>query len=178
MINSYDDLKILRRGLKQENVNFDNTDQKIYEVLLLLEEIDIRRDDPKLFTAIKKARRAVRVLVNQKDKGLGVNSQFLADVIEESDQAAEDLTQLYSEIYGFLRGSNQGKLPKYGKLFKENIEYVTDGKKRKILAEKIAKFAKRTLQFEKVDLYDKMGEFGENMREFNETLTQILDSFE
>ena len=44
-----------------------------------------------------------------------------------------------------------------------------------IMAEKMARLYKRTGQFEGENLYSTMGELGEDLRDYNETMKEIMD---
>jgi hypothetical protein len=64
-----------------------------------------------------------------------------------------------------------------GPLYKESVEVISDKNKRKVVAEKMARLSKRTLQFEGENMYASLGEFGADMRDFNTTLKEIMDFF-
>ena len=75
-------------------------------------------------------------------------------------------------------------LGEFGPLYKESINYLlpktsqnTQGGKLQVVAEKMARLSKRTLQFEKQGFYSGLGEFGEDLRDYNESLKQIMDFY-
>jgi hypothetical protein len=86
----------------------------------------------------------------------------------------EPIKNLYKEIYSYLYGSKSKTLSDFGPLYKESIEILSNKSKSQVVAEKIARLAKRSLQFEGENLYGGLGEFGQDMEEFNITLKQIM----
>jgi hypothetical protein len=60
-------------------------------------------------------------------------------------------------------------------LYKESIQVLQNKSKSQVVAEKIARFSKRSLQFEGENLYGGLGEFGADLKDFNKSLKQIMD---
>ena len=86
----------------------------------------------------------------------------------------EPIKNLYKEIYSYLYGDKSKTLSDFGPLYKESIEILSNKSKSQVVAEKIARLSKRSLQFEGENLYGGLGEFGQDMEEFNLTLKQIM----
>ena len=59
---------------------------------------------------------------------------------------------------------------------KESIEILSDDKKIVVVAEKIARFVTRSLQFEGENLYGGMDDLGRPLEEFNKTMKEIMGS--
>ena len=91
-------------------------------------------------------------------------------------EAKDVIKSLYDDIYEHLHGKYASTMPDFGALYKESVDVISKAAQRKIVAEKIARLAKRTMQFEGENFYGGLGEFGADMEEFNTTLKQIMDS--
>ena len=81
---------------------------------------------------------------------------------------------IYENIYSYLFGDKSKTLSDFGPLYKESIEILSNKSKSQVVAEKIARLSKRSFQFEGENLYGGLGEFGQDMEEFNITLKQIM----
>ena len=87
-----------------------------------------------------------------------------------SSDSKKPIKDLYKEIYEYLYGKKSQTLGEFGPLYKESINYLlpktsqnTQGGKLQVVAEKIARLSKRTLQFEGQGFYSGIGEFGEDL---------------
>ena len=99
----------------------------------------------------------------------------IKEIIDDKMSNKEDVKKLYSNINEYLFGKYSKTLSTPGSLFKES--FISDSKQNLILAEKMARLYKRTEQLkESVDLYGAMGEFGQDLKEFNETMEKIMES--
>ncbi len=138
--------------------------------------VTIHTDEDYLTQAFLNIRKSLKSLKDDKDKGIGITDKFVGDIIEQKMSAKEAVKALYLDIYEYLYGKFSKTLPDFGPLYKESVEVIENDSKRKVVAEKIARLAKRTLQFEGENMYGGMGEFGADMSEFNSTLKEIMDS--
>jgi hypothetical protein len=166
---------------KKENrfYNFNN-------FTLLVEEktfgksrnIEITGAETYLIQAVSSIRKSVLVLKDEKDKGVGITSEFIGAILEEknSTEAKEAVKNLYSQIYSYLYGKNKETLGDFGPLYKESVAVLQNKSKSQVVAEKIARFCKRSLQFEGENMYGGLGEFGADLKDFNKSLKQIMDS--
>jgi hypothetical protein len=89
----------------------------------------------------------------------------------------EPVKELYKEVYDYLYGAKSKTLGEFSPLYKESVEVISNKSKRQVVAEKIARFTKRSLQFEGEGFYSGMGEFGEDLQDFNKSLKQIISYF-
>ena len=154
-----------------------------YDELLLEKEfskqsrnVTITKAEDYLTQAFKNIQKSLKVLKDEKDKGIGVTSKFVGDILEGKMKSKDVIKELYTEIYEHLYGKYSKTIPDFGPLYKESIEIISDERQRKVVAEKIARLAKRTMQFEGENMYGGMGEFGADMEEFNTTLKEIMAS--
>ena len=85
--------------------------------------------------------------------------------------------ELYAEVYDYLYGKKSKTLGEFPPLYKESVEIISNKGKRQVVAEKMARFSKKSLQFEGEGFYSGMGEFGEDLQGFNKSLKQIMSYF-
>lgn len=137
---------------------------------------EIMKDEKYLTEAFTKLRRAIKVLIDDKDKGVGITAPFLDEVLKEKMKSKETIKKLYQEIWEHLRGKYKVTMPQLDALYKESITVVED--KRKIVAEKIARFSLRTMQFEGEGFYGGLATLGDYIETFNVTLKEILDYYD
>jgi len=135
----------------------------------------IKKNETDLIKAFTKIKKSISVIIDEKDKGVSITSQFCDDVLAEKMKSKEIIVALYKEIWEHLYGKYKSTMPKFDNLYKENINIVKD--KKKIVAEKIARFSLRSIQFDKEGLYGGLATFGDSLEVFNETLKQIMGYF-
>lgn len=141
--------------------------------------VEITAEEDHLTQAFKNAQKSLKVLKDEKDKGIGITDGFIKNILDKKmdSDAKNSIKALYEEVYEHLYGKYSKTMSDFGPLYKESVEVISDKNKRKIVAEKIARLAKRTLQFEGENMYASLGEFGADMRDFNTTLKEIMASF-
>ena len=112
-----------------------------------------------LTQAFNKLKKDIEVLISTKEKGIGVDYNFINDIATNSNNTTnkELIKNLYNEINRYLIGDKKATIQEKDKLYTEGIEVLNDKNKTVVVAEKIARFAKRAFQFEKENLY--VGEF-------------------
>jgi hypothetical protein len=142
-------------------------------------KVEIKKDEVYLVQAFKNISKSLQSLKDEKDKGIGITNDFIGDILDKKmDSDAKDkIKSLYQDVYDYLYGKNSKTLSDFGPLYKENVETISNNSKRKVVAEKIARLSKRTLQFEGEGFYSALGEFGADMDEFNQTLNDIMDYY-
>jgi len=142
-------------------------------------KVEITKEETQLTDAFKNIRTSLKALKDEKDKGIGITDKFVGDILDKKmdSEAKNVIKSLYEEVYEHLYGKYSKTLPDFGPLYKESVEVISDKNKRKTTAEKIARLAKRTMQFEGENMYASLGEFGADMRDFNTTLKQIMDYY-
>lgn len=140
--------------------------------------VEITGAESYLIQAVTSIRKSVLVLKDEKDKGVGITSEFIGAILDEknSTEAKEAVKNLYSQIYSYLYGKNKATLGDFGPLYKESVAVLQNKSKSQVVAEKIARFCKRSLQFEGENMYGGLGEFGADLKDFNKSLKQIMDS--
>ena len=93
----------------------------------------------------------------------------------QCDINKEVIKSLFAEVNRYLVGDKKATLnAATDPLYKESIEILSNKSKSQVVAEKIARLSKRSFQFEGENLYGGLGEFGQDMEEFNITLKQIM----
>lgn len=142
--------------------------------------VEITSAEEHLTQAFKNAQKSLKVLKDEKDKGIGITDEFIKNILDKKMdvEAKKSIKALYEEVYEHLYGKYSKTMSDFGPLYNESIEVISDKNKRKVVAEKIARLAKRTLQFEGENMYASLGEFGADMRDFNTTLKEIMTSFQ
>ena len=146
----------------------------------------VTKDEAYLTQAVQNVRKSIKSITDEKDKGIAITANFIQDILDVkmSSDSKKPIKDLYKEIYEYLYGKKSQTLGEFGPLYKESINYLlpktsqnTQGGKLQVVAEKIARLSKRTLQFEGQGFYSGIGEFGEDLKDFNETLKQIMDYY-
>lgn len=128
-----------------------------------------------LTQAYSKLKKDIEVLISPKEKGIGVDSVFINDIITKSvdSKNKEIIKDLYKEINRYLIGDKKTTIQEKDPLFKESIEILTDKRKLTIVAEKIARFIKRALQFDGQNLYGGLGDLKVPLQDFVTTIKQL-----
>lgn len=141
--------------------------------------VEITKEEDYLTQAFKNAQKSLKVLKDEKDKGIGITDNFIKDILDEkmNSDAKNSIKNLYEEVYEHIYGKYSKTMSDLPALYKESVAIISDKNKRKIVAEKIARLSKRTLQFEGENMYASLGEFGADMRDFNVSLKEIMASF-
>lgn len=155
---------------------------KFHELILEKEftkqprNVNVTKAEDYLTQAFNNMRKSIKVIKDEKDKGIGVTEGFIGDILDKKMDAKDTIKSLYFDIYDHIYGKYAKTIPDLGSLYKESIDVISKADKRKVVAEKIARLAKRTMQFEGEGFYSGLGEFGADMEEFNTTLKQIMES--
>jgi len=141
--------------------------------------VEITSQEEHLTQAFKNAQKSLKALKDEKDKGIGITDAFVKNILDKKmdSEAKKSIKALYEEVYEHLYGKYSKTMADLGPLYKESVEVISDKNKRKVVAEKMARLSKRTLQFEGENMYASLGEFGADMRDFNTTLKEIMDFF-
>jgi len=139
--------------------------------------VEVTKSEDYLTQSVLNIRKSVKSLKDEKDKGVGITEKFLTDILDKKmeTETKEPVKQLYSDIYSYLYGRNKSTLGDFGSLYKESVEIISNKSKRQVVAEKISRFSKRSLQFEGEGFYSGLGKFGDYLEEFNKTLNQIME---
>lgn len=144
----------------------------------------ITKEEDYLTQAVKNIRKSLKSLIDEKDKGVAITSEFVQEILDVkmSSDSKKPIKALYQEIYEYLYGKKSKTLSDFSPLYKESLKYILpksadnpQGGKMDVVAEKVARLSKRTMQFEGEGFYSGLGEFGEDMKEFNETLKVIME---
>lgn len=131
------------------------------------------------FTKLKKA---IESLVSA-DKGVAVDAEFVKALIDnaKNTESKNLIKSLYNEINVCLKGERKGTIQEPDKLYAESYEYLKprsaenkNGGKLPLVAEKIARFTKRAMQFDGENLYGALGELGKHLQKFVESMKSNL----
>ena len=130
-----------------------------------------------LTQAFTKLKRDIEVLISPKEKGIGVDFNSLNELVKNSNDTKnkEYIKLLYSDIKRYLVGDKKSTLQEKDPLFKENLN-ISIPKERVVIAEKIARFSKRALQFKGTNLEGGLGDLKTPLLEFIKSLDIILKS--
>ena len=132
--------------------------------------------------ALAKINVAIKSLTSE-DKGVAITADFVKALIDnvKNTENKNLIKSLYNEINVCLKGKRKATIQEPDPLYKESYEYLThrtkDNKKGGMLpavAEKIARFSKRAMQFDGENLYGSLGELGKHLQKFVETIKQNL----
>ena len=136
-----------------------------------------------LTQAYAKLKKDIEVLESSKEKGIGIDLKFLdAIILNSKNTQSKDLIKfLYSEINRYLIGDKKQTIQEKDPLYKESYEYLMpktannpNGGKMQVVAEKIARFAKRAMQFDGENLYGGLGDLSNPLKEFVDTMKELM----
>jgi hypothetical protein len=141
--------------------------------------VEVTKQETYLTQAVQNTRKSLKSLQDEKDKGVGITIKFIDDILEKKMETStkEPVKNLYKEIYEYLHGSKSKTLSDLGVLYKESVDIISKASSRQVVAEKMARFSKRTMQFEGEGFYSGLGKFGDYVEEYNSTLKQIMDYY-
>jgi hypothetical protein len=138
---------------------------------------NIKGGEDHLTQAFTKLKKAIEVLESAKDKGIGIDVKFLNDITSKSldSKNKEVIKSLFAEVNRYLVGDKKETLnASTTPLYKESMEVISDKNKKIVVAEKIARFVKTALQFDKEGLYGGLGETGKGLQSFVEGIKSIM----
>ena len=129
-----------------------------------------------LTQAYNKLKKSCEILEDPKDKGIGVTFDFLKAISDKSvDQESKlVIKSLYKEILRYLIGDKKATLnAPADSLFVESIDTIKDKNKKIIVAEKIARFTMRAIQFGGQNLYAGLGDLGKPLQQFVDSMKEL-----
>jgi hypothetical protein len=137
---------------------------------------NIKQGEDHASQAFLKIKKDIEVLESAKDKGIGIDINFINAITSKSiDSKTKDLVKgLYVEINRYLVGDKKSTIQDKDPLYKESIEIISDKNKKVIVAEKIARFTKRALQFDKEGLYGQLGDLGKSLQVYVDSIKLIM----
>jgi hypothetical protein len=163
----------------QENFRLLRYDELIQEKQLGIQprKVVINKNETHLLQAFEKISKSVKNIKDENFKGIGITPKFISDILEEklTEEGKKQIKNLYNDVFEFLEGKYSKTLPDMDILYKESIQVISKQTKRVIVAEKISRFYKRSKQFDGQGFYSSLGEFGEDLKNFNSTLKKIID---
>jgi LysM repeat protein len=136
-----------------------------------------------LTQAYRKLKKDIEVLESAKEKGVGIDFNFLDALLTnaKNTESKDLIKSLYNEINRYLVGDRKATIQEKDPLYKESYEYLMprtaknpNGGKIQVVAEKIARFAKRALQFDGENLYGGLGDLKTPLQNFVETIKELM----
>ena len=129
-----------------------------------------------LTQAYTKLKKSCEILEDPKDKGIGVTFDFLKAITDKSvdEESKLVIKSLYKEILRYLIGDKKATLnAPADSLFVESIDTIKDKNKKIIVAEKIARFTMRAIQFDGQNLYAGLGDLGKPLQQFVDSMKEL-----
>ena len=129
-----------------------------------------------LTQAYNKLKKSCEILEDPKDKGIGVTFDFLKAITDKSvdEESKLIIKSLYKEILRYLIGDKKATLnAPADSLFVESIDTIKDKNKKIIVAEKIARFTMRAIQFDGQNLYAGLGDLGKPLQQFVDSMKEL-----
>ena len=129
-----------------------------------------------LTQAYNKLKKSCEILEDPKDKGIGVTFDFLKAITDKSvdEESKLVIKSLYKEILRYLIGDKKATLnAPADSLFVESIDTIKDKNKKIIVAEKIARFTMRAIQFDGQNLYAGLGDLGKPLQQFVDSMKEL-----
>jgi hypothetical protein len=118
---------------------------------------------------------SIQNLENPKEKGYAITSQFIMDILNNKKEGKSTIKNFYREILRFLIGDKKATLnAPADPLYKESFQTISDKNKVVVVAEKIARFSKRALQFDGENLYGSYGNLATPLKDFVESLKLLM----
>jgi hypothetical protein len=141
--------------------------------------VEVTKGEDYLTQAVSNIRKSLKSIVDEKDKGVGITEDFIQAILDKKmdSETKAPVKELYTEVYDYLYGKKASTLGEFAPLYKESVEIISNKGKRQVVAEKMARFTKRSLQFEGEGFYGGMGEFGADLQDFNKSFKQIMSYF-
>lgn len=136
----------------------------------------IKGGEDHLTQAFTKLKKDIEVLISSKEKGIGVDSKFINEITSKAvDSKTKDVIKgLFVEINRYLVGDKKSTIQEKDSLYKESLELISDKNKKVVVAEKIARFTKRALQFDKEGLYGGLGDLGKPLETYVNTIKELM----
>ena len=133
---------------------------------------EIGKGETKLIEAYQKIKASFIELTNKKYKNLPITADMINGILKDADNpdSKKEVIMLYKTIVGMLKS---GSL-KLDPLIKESTALLPT--QIQIASEKIARYGARCLQFEGLNFYAALGEFGKHMEGFNTTIKKLMQS--
>lgn len=137
---------------------------------------NIKGGEDHLTQAFTKLKKDIEVLISAKEKGIGVDTNFIKEITSKAvdSNTKNQIKALYVEINRYLVGDKKATIQEKDPLYKESLEIITDKNKRVVVAEKMARFTKRALQFDKEGLYGGLGDLTKPLQDYVETIKQLM----
>ena len=129
-----------------------------------------------LTQAFTKLKKDIEVLISPKEKGISIDAAFVNDLVSKSvnSDTKELIKSLYKEINRYLVGDKKGTIQEKDALYKEGVETLSDKNKLVIVAEKIARFTKRALQFDGQNLYGGIGDLKVPLKDYVDSMKELM----
>lgn len=144
---------------------------------------NVKGGEDHLTQAYTKLKKDIEVLESAKEKGVGIDFNFLEALLTNTKNTESKtlIKSLYNDINKYLVGDRKATIQEKDPLYKESYEYLMpktaknpNGGKIQVVAEKIARFTKRALQFDGENLYGGLGDLKEPLLNFVETMKQLM----
>lgn len=147
------------------------------------ERHNVGKAEDHLTQAYGKLKTDIEALESPKYKGIGIDIKFLDELISNSKntQSKDLIKSLYKIINRYLVGDLKATIQEKDPLYKESYEYLMprtsnnpNGGKMQVVAEKIARFAKRALQFDGENLYGGLGDLSNPLKNFVASMKSLI----
>lgn len=144
---------------------------------------NVYKEEDHLTQAFGKLTKDITSLIDGKDGKLPISAEFIRILLEKHKEGENKtlIISLYDNINKYLVGNKKQTIQEKDPLYKESYEYLMpkvdknpNGGKIEVVAEKIARFSKRALQFDGKNLYGGLGELADPLKKFVETLKVLM----
>jgi len=144
---------------------------------------NVYKEEDHLTQAFGKLTKDITSLIDTKDGKLPISAEFIRILLEKHKEGDNKtlIMSLYDNINKYLVGNKKQTIQEKDPLYKESYEYLMPkidknpkGGKIEVVAEKIARFSKRALQFDGKNLYGGLGELADPLKKFVETMKVLM----
>jgi hypothetical protein len=176
-----DKISIKGKDGKIIEVDRKNVKKKVNESFIF-EKSKLSGEETDANQALEKLKRQIKTLISD-DKGIAITSEFLTNLSDFSKIKEKGNKNLLKKLFDKVKQRYE-KVPDFDDLYEnestkkvsESFDVISDASKIETVADKIARFAKRSMQFVGENLYGTIGDLGKHLQKFNEEFGKLLNT--
>jgi hypothetical protein len=163
-------------------IEIDNSKLKVINESFIFEKSKLSEEETDSNQALNKLKNQLKNLTSD-DKGISINSEFLKNLSDFSKIKEKSNKNLLKKLFDKVKQQYE-KAPDFDDLYEtespkkvsEGFDVIGDAAKIETVADKIARFAKRSMQFVGENLYGSIGDLGKHLQKFNEEFGKLLNT--
>lgn len=139
----------------------------------IFEKSKLSQEETDSNQALNKLKTQLKNLTSD-DKGISISSDFLKNLSDFSKIKEKGNRNLLKKLFDKVKQQYE-KIPDFDPLY-EGFDVISDSSKIETVADKIARFAKRSMQFVGENLYGAIGDLGKHLQKFNQEFDKLLNT--